>query len=108
MAENKSGFLPTEFNVVVLPDDVEEKTTGGVFLPDSTKEKESFGRTDGVLVAVSPLAFTYEVWPEGARIPAVGDRVMFSKYNATEFKGRDGRKYWLMKDKSIAGIMTDE
>ena len=105
---NTSGLLPMEYNVLVLPTEVEAKTTGGVFLPDAVKEKEEFGRMEGSLVAVSPLAFSYAEWPEGARKPEIGDRVIFSKYQATEFRGKDGGKYWLMKDKSIAGIMTDD
>jgi co-chaperonin GroES (HSP10) len=60
---------------------------------------------EGTLVAVSPLAFNYDDWPEGAQKPRVGDRVLFSKYNATEILGADGRKYWIMKDRSIAAVM---
>lgn len=104
---NTSGINPVEYNVLVKPKAVEEKTTGGIFLPDSTKEREKFGQMEGELVAISPAAFTYnyEGWPEGAELPQVGDRVVFSKYQATEIKGSDGETYWMMKDKSIAGVM---
>ena len=104
---NTSGLMPTEYNVLVLPIEVEDKTKGGLYLPDKAIEKEEFGRVEGNLVAVSPLAFSYAEWPDGARKPQVGDRVMFSKYQATEYRGADAKKYWLMKDKSIAGILTD-
>jgi len=102
---NNSGILPMEYNVLVKPTDVEKSTKGGVILPDSTVEKEQFGRMEGTLVAVSPMAFKFSDWPEGARGPQVGDTVVFSRYQATELQGRDGGKYWLMKDQSIAGIM---
>lgn len=105
---NNSGIMPTEYNVLVLPKEVESKTKGGIILADETLEKEKFGRMEGTLVGVSPLAFNFDEWPEGARKPQVGDHVLFSKYNATEILGRDGRHYWMMKDRSIAGIMTDE
>lgn len=106
---NGSGIRPMEYNVLVLPKEVEEKTKGGVFLPEQAKEKEEFGRMEGLLVAVSPMAFSFDEWPpdqEGQK-PQVGDRVMFSKYQATEITGKDGKKYWLMKDRSIAGVMSD-
>lgn len=104
---NPSGIQPMEYNVLVKPKVVEEKTSGGLYIPEETKEREQFGQTEGTLVAASPAAFTYnyEGWPEGAALPEVGDAVFFSRYQATEVKGRDGEKYWLMKDKAIAGVM---
>lgn len=107
---NQSGIRPMEYNVLVLPKEVEDKTAGGLFLPDEVKEKEEFGRMEGTLVAVSPMAFSFDEWPAEleAQKPQVGQRVMFSKYQATEIMGRDGKKYWLMKDRSIAGVMSDE
>lgn len=102
---NDSGIHPMEYNVLVLPQEVENKTKGGLYLADETVEKDSFSRMEGDLVAVSPLAFNFDDWPEGARVPQVGDRVLFSKYNATEILGRDGMKYWIMKDRSIAAVV---
>lgn len=105
---NSSGITPVEYNVLVKPKAVEEKTAGGIYLPDDARERESFGQIEGELVAVSPAAFTYnyEGWPEGVALPKPGDRVIFSKYQAEEIKGKDGEKYWLMKDKSIIGVMA--
>ena len=107
---NSSGIMPMEYNVLVQPKEVEEKTKGGLLLAPETLEKEEFGRINGTLVAVSAGAFTenYYGWPEDARKPQVGDHVFFSKYSATEIKGRDGATYWLMKDRDIAGVMADE
>ena len=102
---NTSGIRVVEFNVLVLPDEVKETTKGGLYLPDTTKEKDEFGRMEGVMVAASPVAFDYAEWPDPAQKPKVGDRVMFARYSATEVKGADGRKYWMMKDKSIAGVI---
>lgn len=102
---NGSGIKPVGYNVIVKPQAVEVKTKGGLLLPDQVIEKDSFGRTEGVLVAVSPMAFAFEEWPDGEPKPQVGDQVMFSRYNATEMQGRDGVTYWLMKDQSIVGIM---
>lgn len=104
---NPSGIKPMEFNVLVEPTAVEEKTAGGVFLPEDTKEKEQFGQMRGVLVAVSPLAFTFADWPNEAEQPQVGQTVIFPRYSATEIEGSDGKTYWVMKDASIIGVMTD-
>lgn len=101
---NSSGMMPMEYNVLVKPKAVEEKTRGGLFLPDQVKEKDGFQRTEGKLVAVSPVAFTYATWPDGARKPQIGDLVIFSKYSATEIKGDDGADYWIMKDTAIAAV----
>ena len=105
---NTSGIRPSEFNVLVKPRDVETKTKGGLLLADSTVEKEQFGRMEGILIAVSPLAFSYAEWPDDSEMPKVGDTVLFSRYQATEITGRDAGKYWLMKDKSIAGVMEND
>jgi chaperonin GroES len=104
---NTSGINPVEYNVLVKPKTIEEKTSSGIYLPDSTKEREQFGQMEGELIAVSPAAFTYnyEGWPGHSMPPQVGERVVFPKHQATEIKGSDGETYWMMKDKSIAGVM---
>jgi co-chaperonin GroES (HSP10) len=102
---NASGIKPMEYNVLVKPSEVEKTTKGGLILADSTVEKEEFGRMEGTLVATSPMAFSFAEWPEGEPKPKIGDRVLFSRYQATELTGRDGGKYWMMKDKSIMGVM---
>lgn len=100
---NTSGIHPSEYNVLVKPRPVDEKTAGGLLLPDSKKEKDEFARMDGTLLAVSPVAFSYADFPEGT-VPQVGDQVIFSKYQATEITGSDGEKYWIMKDTAIAAV----
>ena len=106
---NNSGIRPQEYNVLVKPDTVEAKTKGGIIIPESKLERDEFARTEGTLIAVSPMAFAFEEWPADAADlkPKVGDRVIFSRYQATEVTGRDGAKYWLMKDKSIAGVIEE-
>lgn len=105
---NSSGIRPLEYHVLVRPQEVEEKTAGGVFLPSNTRDKEQHGQMEGVVVAMSPLAFNYDEYPDKSYLPGIGSRVVFPRYQATEITGRDGAKYWLMKDKSIAGVMDDD
>jgi len=106
---NTSGISPQAYNVLVLPREVEAKTKGGLLLPDDTKEREQFAQTEGELVAASPMAFGFSEWPaDMANLkPQIGERVFFSRYQATKIKGADGREYWLMKDEAIAGVMRN-
>jgi co-chaperonin GroES (HSP10) len=57
MTKNTSGVLPTEFKVLIEEKKVEERI-GSIILPDQVKERDQYAQTEGVLVAVSPLAFT--------------------------------------------------
>ena len=108
--KNESGIRVVEYNVLVKPVEVEAKTKGGLLLADSIVEKEEFGRMEGHLVGVSPMAFKNSDWPADAEAlkPQVGDKVIFSRYGATEITGRDGGKYWLMKDTTICGVFEGE
>ena len=90
--ENKSGIHPTEFKVVILPTEVttEHKFQGSggkefvLHKPQETAERDQFAQQDGVIIAVSPLAFTYaskEEWARaGAEPPKAGDKVSFAKF----------------------------
>lgn len=104
---NPSGINPTEYKVLVKPKAVEEKTAGGIFIPDESREREQYASTEGELVAISPLAFTYEDrWPEGFEKPKVGDRVIFAKYAGTKLKGKDGGEYRIVNDRDIAAVLA--
>lgn len=102
---NPSGITPVEYKVVVLPKKVEEKTKGGIIRPDIVLEKDEHAAVEGKIVALSPLAFTYEEWPADARKPAVGDSVLFARYSGIRHKGKDGETYVIMNDKDIVAIM---
>ena len=100
-----SGITPTEFKVLLLTDTVEERTAGGIIKPVERVERDQYAAMEGVIIAASPLAFTYENWPEGARKPQVGDRVIFAKYAGATVEGRDGVKYRLVADKDIGAVL---
>jgi chaperonin GroES len=104
--ENLSGIQPSEFKVLILQDKVEQKSAGGIIIPDEAHERDQYAAMTGVIIAVSPLAFTYEHWPEGARKPSVGDHVVFAKYAGATVKGRDGVEYRLVNDRDICAVMT--
>ena len=77
----KTKFRPLHDRVVVKRIDAEEKSKGGIIIPDTAKEKPQ----EGEVVAVGPG----RIDDNGNRIPldvAVGDKVIYSKYGGTEVK----------------------
>ncbi len=103
MTNNLSGWLPTEFNVIVLPDKVDEKK-GNIFIPQASKEVEQHASVTGTLVAVSPVAFTYADWEDADYIPKIGDRVMFAKYGGSLVDATKPEGYRIIKDKDILAV----
>src|ERR1700733_5388699 len=94
-------FRPLHDRVVVKRIDAEEKTAGGIIIPDSAKEKPS----QGEITAVGPGGRD----EAGKLIPIdlkVGDRVLFGKWSGTEVK-LDGQELLIMKESDIMGVLTD-
>ncbi len=106
-SSNSSGINPLGYKVLVLPKEVEMKTAGGLLLPDVRVEKDGFQRREGIIVAMSPMAFHNPDWPADAPKPKVGDGVMYSRYQADEITGRDGQTYWIMNDQSVMATIED-
>jgi chaperonin GroES len=102
----KSGIRPTEFKVLIKPKTVEEKTKGGIILPDEHKDREQFAQMEGELIAVSPLAFSYADWTDDADKPKPGDRVLFAKFSGAKVTGMDGVEYRLTNDKDVAAVLS--
>src|SRR4051812_15234676 len=96
----KSKFRPLHDRVVVKRIDAEEKTKGGIIIPDTAKEKPS----QGEVVAVGPGGRD----EAGKLIPIdlkVGDRVLFGKWSGTEVK-LDGEELLIMKESDIMGVLV--
>ncbi len=106
--QNTSGIKPTQYNVVVQPKAVEEKTAGGLFIPEEVKEKEQFAAASGVLVSVSPICFEFEGWPADNPKPKPGDQVIYRKYAGVPQEGVDGNDYRIMKDEDIVAVIVTE
>lgn len=90
---------PINDRVVVKPAAAEEKTAGGIIIPDTAKEKPQ----EGKVIAVGPGAKS----EDGKTIPMdvkVGDRVLFGKWSGTEVKV-DGKEYSIMKESDIMGVV---
>jgi chaperonin GroES len=90
-----ANFVPLGERVVILPIEQEAQTKGGIFLPDTAKEKPQ----EGKVVAVGPG----RVSDDGSRIPmelAKGDRVIYSKFAGTEYKEGDD-EYLILRESDI-------
>ena len=90
---------PMNDRILVLRVASEKKTAGGIYIPDTAKEKPQ----EGKVVAVGPG----KVGDDGKRTPPdvkAGDRVLFSKYAGTEIK-IDGVEHVFMQEDDILGIM---
>lgn len=100
---NMSGIKPSSFFILVKPVEVEEKTSGGLFLPNEAKEKEEWAQTRGEMIAVGPVAFEFDDWPEDkqAMKPVIGDTVFFARYSGVKAMGNDDKEYWIIKDADV-------
>lgn len=87
------------------PKPVDQKTKGGIILPDEHKDREQYAQMEGELIAVSPLAFSYADWG-AAQPPKAGDRILFAKFAGARVTGRDGVEYRLVNDKDIAAVLA--
>src|SRR5271169_4506186 len=92
-------FRPLHDRVVVKRIDAEEKTKGGIIIPDTAKEKPQ----EGEVIAAGPGARD-----ESGKLVAldvkVGDRILFGKWSGTEIK-LDGEDLLIMKESDVMGVI---
>ena len=92
-------FRPRHDRVLVESLDSEEKTAGGIIIPDTAKEKPQ----EGKVIAVGPGAKSEDgkITPMDVK---VGDHILFGKWSGTEVK-IDGKEYSIMKESDIMGVI---
>ncbi|MCC7280922.1 MAG: co-chaperone GroES [Acetobacteraceae bacterium] len=95
-------FRPLHDRVVVKRVDAEEKTSGGIIIPDTAKEKPM----EGEVVAVGPGARNEQGQIVALDVKA-GDRVLFGKWSGTEVK-IDGEELLIMKESDLMGIIEGQ
>ena len=96
----KSKFRPLHDRVVVRRIEAEEKSAGGIIIPDTAKEKPQ----QGEVVAVGPGGRD----ENGKLVPMdvkAGDKVLFGKWSGTEVK-LDGQELLIMKESDIMGVLA--
>ncbi len=114
---NDTGIVPTEFKVLVLPDESETELRAkraGIMVPQDAADTYRHAAVTGRIIALSPAAFSYHDWPEDARLPMIGDRVVYARYAGMRVSGRpkvgangyeEVTEYRLLNDKDIAAVL---
>lgn len=99
---NKSGIKPVGYSLVVEPDQVEEQTAAGIYVGTPEQiEREQMKQTDGVVLAIGPMAFS----DEKENRCKDGDRIVMRAYAGMIRKGVDGRAYRIIADTEVIGIL---
>nr|CAD6617284.1 molecular chaperone GroES [Rhizobium sp. TCK] len=92
-------FRPLHDRILVRRVDSEEKTKGGIIIPDTAKEKPQ----EGEVIAVGPGARNEQGQIQALDVK-VGDRILFGKWSGTEIK-IDGEELLIMKESDVMGVI---
>ncbi len=95
------NLRPLADRVVIKPVVREEKTKGGIYLPDTAAKEKPM---EGTVIAVGPG----RLLDNGARVPVdvrVGNRVVFAKYAGTEFKTEEDEEFLIVSEKDIMAVI---
>ena len=93
-------IIPLGDRVVIRPLEAEDKSKGGIVLPDTAKEKPQ----EGKIIAVGKGRVT----EEGKIIPPevkVGDKILYGKYSGTEITTKEGEELLILKEEDILAII---
>lgn len=102
--ENKSGLVPVEDKVLLLPDMVREEV-GGIYKPEVAMAMEQMAQVRALIVAFGGNCF--EAWD--APIPECFTRVMVCKYaGIQDILGADGKRYQIITDRDITALITED
>lgn len=108
---NESAITPVEYKCLIRLDPVQEKTAGGILLPDDRKERDQMAATEATLLKVGGMAF-HELSANGQFVPWMdpvprpGQRVLVNKYAGQAPKSGDTRStVRLCNDKDIIAVM---
>ena len=93
------NFKPLHDRVVVKRIETDEKSSGGIIIPDTAKEKPS----EGEVLAVGPGEITEDGKSKPMNVKK-GDKILFGKWSGTEVK-LDGQDVLIMKESDIMGIL---
>src|SRR3974390_3103806 len=102
LRSERMKFRPLHDRVVVRRIDAEEKTSGGIIIPDTAKEKPMEGEV--VAVGAGARDETGKLVPLDVKS---GDRILFGKWSGTEVK-LDGEELLIMKESDIMGIVEGQ
>lgn len=116
--KNESGIHPCGDRVLIRPDEIEEKTEGGIIIPGNVGELHAMAQSIGTFIESGPDAYLdyIERDAEGRMtskrgfskpFAQPGDRVAFARYGGLQVEGKDGKAYRLMNDVDITAIVDE-
>lgn len=94
------NIKPLGDRILIKQLEAEEKTKGGIVLPDTAKEKPQEGKV--VAVGAGKVLESGKVQPPEVK---VGDRILYGKYSGTEVTTKDGEEYLIIKEEDILAII---
>ena len=104
---NPTGIKPVEYKVLIRQDDVEDKSSGGIWLADVTRDRQTEAQDRGTIVEVGGMAFSD--W-NGIK-PSIGDKVLYDRYagSTIRFRGKDNQMlvFRLCEDKKIGAVVEE-
>jgi chaperonin GroES len=100
MVEKKFGWRPLMDRVIVEPLEQDEKTSSGLLLPETAKDKPQ----EGLAIAVGPGRWDDDSKNRVAMDVTVGDKIIFAKYSGNEIKVGD-KKYLIMSERDILAVI---
>ena len=95
----KLKIRPLDDRVVVAPFEAEERTRGGIVLPDTAREKPQQGK----VIATGPGKLLEKTGERGKMSLKVGDAVFYGKYTGTEVE-LDGEKYVILRESDVLAV----
>lgn len=99
---NETRIQPVEYKVLIRLDAIEQKTAGGIFIPDERKDRDQWAQTEAELMAVGGNAF--EDWKDDPK-PQPGDRVLVAKYAGERPSKDESNPHRICMDKDICAIL---
>ena len=99
---------PTGYKLLIAMPTLEEKTEGGVFIPDSLQQAESTASVVGWVIQMGDLAYQdQDKFPNGPYCKE-GDWVIFRSYSGTRFKmGSENQEFRLINDDTVEAVVAD-
>lgn len=107
--QNESGIVPFGFKVLVKIKKLEEKTKGGIIIPQDTLDREGEASQIATVIDYGQAAFTIgmgDLPKEWDIKPKVGDQIILERYCGVRIEGKDGEDYRLVNDKQILGQLV--
>lgn len=108
---NTSGYKVPEFRILILPEVVEEKTKGGIIIPDTVKEDLQYAKTLATIVDIGEKAFDQGTDREWKDKPKIGDKVLIPAYEGyvlNKEQTKDRKEYRIILDRNILAIQSSE